>query len=190
MQFLRKHYSNIIFVILIALLIIPQTRRPIQIFFLRLLAGAPKEIQAADQKKVIDYAWQLATLDDKRVDFSVSAGKVTVVNLWATWCPPCLAEMPSLQNLYNEFGSKVDFYFVSNEDAATLQKFMQKKNYTMPVYMEQSIAPVELQSSSLPTTFVISRSGRIAMRSTGAAKWNSSKVQHLLEKLLAEEIDK
>jgi peroxiredoxin len=80
----------------------------------------------------------------------------------------------------------VNFYFVSDEQPATLQKFLTKKDYTLPVFTEQSTAPALLQSSVLPSTFVISKKGKIAMHSTGAEKWNSNNVHQLLDKLLTE----
>jgi thiol-disulfide isomerase/thioredoxin len=186
MQFIKKHWSNILFVLLIALLLIPQTRLPLQVFIQRLFSGAPGTISNEKQETLSDYNWSLQTPDGKSVDFSSSAGKVIILNSWATWCPPCLAEMPSLQSLYNDYGKKVDFYFVSTEEAETLRQFMARKNYSFPVYMETTAAPAVLLSSALPTTFVISKTGKIVMKETGAADWNSGKVRKLLEELLTE----
>lgn len=186
MQFIKKQWSNILFVLLVALLLIPQTRLPIQVFIQRLFSGAPGTISKEKQDTLTDYNWPLQSPNGKTVDFSSSSGKVIVVNSWATWCPPCLAEMPSLQNLYNDYGSTVDFYFVSTENAETLRQFMARKNYSFPVYIETTTPPTVLQSSALPTTFVISKTGKIVMKETGAADWNSNKVRKLLDELLAE----
>lgn len=186
MQFLKKNWSNILFVLLIALLLIPQTRLPIQVFIQRLFSGAPGTISKEKQDTLTAYNWPLQSLDGQPVDFSSSSGKVIVLNSWATWCPPCLAEMPSLQSLYNDYGKKVDFYFVSTEEASVLQQFLTRKKYSFPVYIETTAAPAVLQSSALPTTFVISKTGKIVMKETGAADWNSNKVRKLLDELLAE----
>lgn len=186
MKFLRKHYGNILFAILIILLLVPATRMPIQVFFQRLFSGSPKAIAEAERQSVTDYSWQLLTIDNKPENISEAKGKVVVLNLWATWCPPCVAELPSLQKLYDKYGDRVSFYFVSNEDATTLKAFLLKKGYKLPVYIEQSQSPEVLQSSALPTTFVISKTAKIVMRKTGAAKWNSSSVHQLLDELLAE----
>jgi thiol-disulfide isomerase/thioredoxin len=186
MQFIKKHRGNILFVLLIALLLIPQTRLPIQVFLQRLFSTAPGSIAKEKQDTLTDYNWPLESTDGKPVDFSASSGKVIVLNSWATWCPPCLAEMPSLQSLYNDYGSTVDFYFVSTEDAETLRQFMARKKYSFPVYRETTAPPAVLQSSALPTTFVISKTGKIVMKETGAADWNSKKVRRLLDALAAE----
>ncbi len=186
MQFIKKYGGNILFVVLIALLLIPQTRLPIQVFIQRLFSTSPGRITKEKQDTLTEYNWPLQSMDGKSVDFSSSSGKVIVLNSWATWCPPCLAEMPSLQNLYNDYGSKADFYFVSTEDAETLRQFMARKKYSFPVYIETTAAPSLLQSSALPTTFVISKTGKIVMKETGAADWNSNKVRRLLDALVAE----
>lgn len=186
MQFIKKQGSNILFVLLIALLLIPQTRLPIQVFIQRLFSSAPGTISKEKQDTLTAYNWPLLLLDGQPVDFSSSSGKVIVLNSWATWCPPCLAEMPSLQSLYNDYGNKVDFYFVSTEEASVLQQFLTRKNYSFPVYIETTAAPAVLQSSALPTTFVISKTGKIVMKETGAADWNSNKVRRLLDELTAE----
>jgi peroxiredoxin len=94
--------------------------------------------------------------------------------------------MPSLQSLYNDYGKRVDFYFVSTEEASVLQQFLTRKKYSFPVYIEKTAAPAVLQSSALPTTFVISKTGKIVMKETGAADWNSNKVRKLLDELLTE----
>lgn len=186
MQFFKKHWSNIFFVLLIAVLLIPQTRLLIQVFVQRLIASSPGSIKKENQETLTDYAWVLQNLNSKPVDFSASSGNVIVLNFWATWCPPCQAEMPSLQKLYSDYGNKVDFYFVSNEKAGTLQQFLSRKHYSFPVYIETTAAPAILQSSALPTTFVISKTGKIVMKETGAADWNSQKVRRLLDELTRE----
>ena len=186
-KFLRKHYSNILFAILLALLIIPQTRLPIQVFVLRILSSSPSESKSGTSIPLTDYSWNLLSIDHQSVNFSRSRGKVVLVNHWATWCPPCLAEMPEMQRLYDRYGKQVDFYFVSTESIPTLEQFLQKKNYDLPVYQEQSSTPGLISTQTLPTTFVLSKSGRIVMQHTGAADWDSKTVHELLDRLLKEE---
>lgn len=185
-RFLKKHYGNIIFALVIGLLLIPQTRLPILVIVQRLLAGAPREISPEKRDAVSSYQWPLLDLNGQPVNFSAAAGNVTILNYWATWCPPCLAEMPSLQKLFNKYGQMVQFYCVSNETGVKLRRFMERQSYSLPVYIETAPPHALLQSSSLPTTFVISKTGKIAMRTTGAANWNSGKVHRLLDTLLAE----
>ena len=185
-SFFKKNWSNLLLAALILLLFIPQTAMPIKVFFSRLLSFSPSEI-AAEKRVVLDsYQWRMVDLDGQQTNFSNSEAKVTLVNFWATWCPPCVAEMPSLQDLYNSYGDRVDFYFVTTEDAERVSKFMTKHGYSIPAYIPLEEVPTLLQNNSLPTTFVISNSGEIVMNKSGAANWNSSSTRATLDKLLSE----
>ncbi len=186
MSFLKKNAVNILFFLFLGLLIIPQTRMPIQVFVQRLISFSPSEIKKENTEVIDDYGWKLQSLENGPVDFSVSKGNVIIVNFWATWCPPCVAEMPSFQKLYNLYGGEVDFYFVSSEKPEALQKFLSKNSYSLPVYVQNQQAPDMLLSNALPTTFLISKKGEIIINETGAADWNSDKVKRILDKLLKE----
>ncbi len=187
MEFLKKNWSNILFIIIIILLLVPQTRKPIQVAMNRMISFSPSKISVDDRETLENYNWNLVNLQDEPVNFKTSIGEVAVINLWATWCPPCIAEMPSFQKLYDQYGDRVDFYFVSSEEEEKLEKFLAKKNYNLPVFQPLSMAPIKLQSTSLPTTFVISRHGKIAVHKEGAANWNDEGFKELLEQLLAED---
>ncbi|WP_051285217.1 TlpA family protein disulfide reductase [Aequorivita capsosiphonis] len=183
--FLKKNWSNILFFVFLALLIIPQTRMPIQVFVQRLVSFSPSE-KAEDKRETLeDYNWNLSKLDEGAIYLSESKGKVMVINFWATWCPPCVAEMPSFQKLYDSYGEKVDFYFVTSEGPDKVKKFMDKNGYSLPIFLQSYKAPVALESNALPTTYLISKSGEIVIEETGAADWNSKKMRALLDKLLA-----
>ena len=169
---------------ILALLFIPQTSKPIKVFVNRIFAFSPSEIKQENRNVLTDYNWRLKTLSSEEINLSKSKGKVIIINFWATWCPPCIAEMPSFQKLYDDYGSRVDFYFVSSEEIEKLQKFIQTKGYTFPVYLQNSESPEMLQSNSLPTTYVISKEGEIIIKEFGSADWNSDKTRKLLDELL------
>ena len=183
---LKKHGSTILLLVLVALLFIPQTGMPIKVFFNRLISFSPSEINVEKREIIKDYQWRLVDLEGSNINFKQSEGKVTLVNFWATWCPPCVAEMPSLQNLYDEYGDAVDFYFVSLESFETLEKFIQKKGYRLPIYIPQEPLPNGLETNSFPTTYLISKRGEIVIDKVGAADWDSEKTKAIIEKLLAE----
>lgn len=187
MEFLKKNWSNLLFIIIIILLFIPQTRKPIQVGLNQIIAFSPTKISEKNRVNVENYDWNLVDPQGKPVNFRHSIGEVAIVNLWATWCPPCIAEMPSFQKLYDEYGNKVNFYFVSSEDHQKIKRFLEKKNYRLPVYQPLSMGPKEMQSQSLPTTYVISRSGQIVVDKKGSANWNDSGFKNLLDELLEEQ---
>lgn len=184
--FVKKHWSTLLILVFIALLMIPPIGTPVKVFFNRLLAFSPSEIAEEDRVTISDYAWELQDLDGNPANFSSGEGTVILVNIWATWCPPCLAEMPSLQALYNSYSTEVSFYFVSLENTETLQRFINKKGYTVPVYTVQDEFPAALETNSFPTTYLISKSGKIVMDKKGVADWDSESVHKTIDALLAE----
>ncbi len=133
------------------------------------------------------YEWQLTGTDGNPYDFAEVKGKVVFLNFWATWCGPCLKEMPVIQKLYDDYGDKVGFLLVTQEETAKVDAFLKKKKYTLPIYFTGTAdIPEELASKSIPTTYIIGKSGKIALAETGARDWNSEEVRTILDGLLAE----
>ncbi len=185
-SFIKKHWGNILFVVLFVVLILPQTRIPIQVFVQRSISFSPSETIENERKTLENYYWNLRQINSEELNFSRSEGKVVIVNFWATWCPPCIAEMPSFQQLYNDYGDKIDFYFVTSDNTEKVEKFIKKNGYNLPIYFETSEAPKLLESNILPTTYLISKWGKIVIDEKGAADWNSLKMRGIIEKLLLE----
>ena len=97
-------------------------------------------------------------------------GKAVFLNIWATWCPPCIAEMPSIQALYNDVkeNPNVAFVLVSmDEDFEKAKAFMEQREYDLPIYHYRTKAPGTYQSTVIPTTYVISADGKLAMEKRG-----------------------
>ncbi len=186
MKLLKKNISNILFAVFILLLLIPQTRMPIQIFLQRLIAFSPSTIDETEREAVATYDWQLKKVGEGKVNFNTSEGEVILINLWATWCAPCIAEMPSLQKLYNDYGDKMAFYFISNEKEQKLYVFLEKNKFDLPVYQPLEPAPEALNSNALPTTYIIDKTGKIVIKKTGVADWNSKKTREILDNLIGE----
>lgn len=184
---IKKRKWDILFIAFIGLMFIPSVRMPVMSFVQRLFAGSPSEIAIEKQKTVSSFDWVLLDLNSKQTNFSSAHGKITIVNLWATWCPPCVAEMPSLQKLYDKYGDQLAFYFVSNEKPETISRFLKAKNYNFPAYIPASNYPKEFESNSLPTTYVLDQKGKIIMEEVGAHDWFSSSFQKKIDELLMNE---
>jgi thiol-disulfide isomerase/thioredoxin len=114
----------------------------------------------------------------KTVDLESLKGKVVFLNFWATWCPPCLAEMPSINALYNQYKDDPNVVFIlvdADSKLADAQQFMNKKKYGMPVYEVASDIPEQLFKGSLPTTIVFDKMGRVSFNEEGAANYAHKK---------------
>ncbi|WP_432714522.1 TlpA family protein disulfide reductase [Pedobacter sp.] len=121
------------------------------------------------------------------VDLGDLKGKVIFVNFWATWCPPCLAEMPAVSKLYERFKDRKEVVFLlvdADGDLSLSQKFMDKKAYQMPLYAQISDIPNSIYKGSLPTTVVFDKDGRVAYHGEGAANYADQKFIDFIEKLI------
>lgn len=187
MKFTKAQRNNFLLFAFIAVMIIPQTRRPIQLFLQKGLAMlSPSVIKESKRKVLTDYEWTLVNEHEEVYDFNEAKGKVVLINFWATWCPPCVAEMPSMDELYKDYKDKVVFLFVSNEDHEVIAKFKSKHDFSFNVHSAASTYPKAFDVSSIPRTFILNKSGAIAVDKSGAADWNSNTIRKLLDELLAE----
>jgi thiol-disulfide isomerase/thioredoxin len=103
---------------------------------------------------------------------------VIFMNIWATWCPPCIAEMPSIASLYEEFRDNPDVTFLlisMDEDFNTAVAFMDDRDYDLPIYHFRNKASGVYESSVIPTTYVITPDGRLAIEKQGMAKYDGQR---------------
>ncbi len=185
MKISKSKRNNIIFLVVILLLLIPQTRQPIQIFLQKGLAMiSPSVIKEDNRVTLSDYDWQLVDEHGESYNFNDAKGKVVLINFWATWCPPCIAEMPNLEKLYKDYKDEVIFLFVSNETQEVISNFKKKNDYDFVVHASITQNPKLLEATSIPRTFILNQQGHIVIDKTGAADWNSDKVRKLLDDLL------
>lgn len=144
----------------------------------------------AYSKKVSAPDVRVKGLSGTEFKLSSQKGKVVFLNFWASWCPPCREEMPSIQKLYNGFkGEKIVFAAISIDRGGkdTVAPFIKKNLYTFPVYLDQSgIAASKYEVLSIPTTFIIDKKGNIAAKIVGAIDWNSDEVKTKIKKIIAE----
>jgi len=186
MKLFKNQWSNIIIIVIILIMMIPQTRKPVQIFANKLMSFAPSVNDEDDREKLSSYDWVLEDKRGNRVEFSNFQDEVVVINFWATWCPPCIAEMPSFQEVYEDYNDKVKFVFVSSEQHQTVENYMKRNRFTLPSYKMLTKAPDPMLGKTLPTTYVLSKSGSIVIDKVGAADWNSDSFRGTLDQLLQE----
>ena len=114
-------------------------------------------------------------------------GKVVLINFWASWCPPCRAEMPSLEALYKKLKDdrRIVFLFMNeDEDKTKAIEYLNKNNYIMPLYNRSGNVVNEIFGGTLPTTIILNKEGKVVFRHEGVADYNSSKFIKQLEELL------
>ena len=106
------------------------------------------------------------------------------INFWATWCPPCIAEMPGIAELYADKKDSVNFVLVSfDTDFEKAKAFKAKKGYDFPIYRVAYDLPEMYNTGSLPTTIVIDAHGRLALRHLGMADYDTADFRTYLESL-------
>ena len=113
-------------------------------------------------------------------------GKTVVIDVMATWCPPCIAEMPSIQNLYTDYKDKVEFLLVTNDPYSEINEFLDENNYDFKILRPVTFNTSVFDVSTIPRTFLIDKTGKIIIDETGAANWNSDKVRLVIDNLLKE----
>lgn len=113
-------------------------------------------------------------------------GDVVFMNIWATWCPPCIAEMPSINKLYQsvEGADNIKFVLVSMDDDFDKAKaFMERRGFEMPIYHFRTKVPGTYESNVIPTTYVISADGKLMMEKQGLAKYDTPEFEQFLRDL-------
>jgi cytochrome c biogenesis protein CcmG, thiol:disulfide interchange protein DsbE len=140
----------------------------------------------------------VTALDGTEVSLSDYLGKVVLVNVWATWCPPCREEMPSMERLYQSLQGEdfeilavsVDAPFgeqdVAGRAGGDLAAFAEEFGLTFPILHNPS-GDIQLtyQTTGVPESFVIGRDGVIYKKVAGATKWDAPVNEELIRRLLA-----
>lgn len=127
-------------------------------------------------------------VNGKSVDLKSLEGKVVFINFWATWCQPCIQEMPSINQLKNSFSDNDDIVFLMVDVNNTIKKsqdFMDKRKYNLKVYTPTTDVPTTFLGNAIPTTIVLSKKGEIAARIEGGMDYASPEIAKFLQELLA-----
>ncbi len=143
--------------------------------------------EPASTEENFDYQFSIKDMEGQKSSFDQFRNKVVFLNLWATWCGPCRAEMANIQKLYSKLDhEKVVFVMLSidrDADQRKVVKYIQDKKFTFPVYMPSGYLPALLNVPAIPTTFILSRDGKIARKEVGAMNYDTSKFRKFLEQL-------
>ena len=132
-----------------------------------------------------DYSFSIQDLEGVKVAFNDFKGKVLFINLWATWCGPCRAEMPGIQSLSEKLKAEhVEFIMISLDKEATLPKvksYIENNQFTFPVFMPHKNIPEQFQVPSIPTTFIVGKDGKILMKEIGTRNYDTRNMVDFLK---------
>ncbi len=183
-----KIFSDMFFYIFIILLIIPATRKPIQTNLIKLTMRNPRVEKNESLRTITDQdrTLMMESLSGEMHSLGDFEGEVILLNFWATWCPPCRAEMPSIQNLHNDYQDKIAMLLVSSEEKAVIENYLVSNDYHLPVYIQRSALTPSFPVKSIPTTYLINKEGDILLEKKGAADWNSESFRTRLDELISQ----
>lgn len=174
-------------------------KRPVLILLLSLCLAPPAAGETAKlghqltalAEPVLAHDFTLPDMDDEPHTFSDYRGKVIIVNFWATWCPPCRREMPSLERVYQQF----------NRDNFTVLAVNQMENadhvfayigqldvdptFTI-LFDENSVVSQAFNVKGLPTTYLVDKQGLIRYRAIGGREFDHPEVEKQIQRLLEE----
>ena len=128
----------------------------------------------------------IPALTGEPVKVSDFIGNITLLNFWATWCPPCRAEMPSIERLYQQM-SGTNFRIVAvdaGEHRSQVASFIKKNKYTFPIYLDESNALSSIFAArGLPSTYLVNTEGKVIAARVGAMEYDQAELIKLLKEL-------
>jgi thiol-disulfide isomerase/thioredoxin len=142
-------------------------------------AAAESEIS-----ETFNYDFSLTDLNGQTIRVDQLKGKVIFLNLWATWCAPCKAEMAGIHKLYQEIATD-DIAFVmlsldKAQDKEKVKKYIYDKKFAFPVYLPTTYLPDQLIVPSIPTTFIIDKRGNLVAKEIGTTNFNTKKFKKFI----------
>lgn len=186
----RKNVFNVFFIILfLIILLIPSAKALVmqglmEIGLFKPSVSSKKAIPSVDLSAI-----KFKDVNNNYISLGDFENKIIFLNFWATWCPPCLAEMPSINKLYEQFGSDKEVVFLlvdADGDFKKSQAYMTRKKFKLPIYAFASELPKQIFEGSLPTTIVFDKKGRISYHGVGAANYANPKFISFINELKAQ----
>ena len=118
-------------------------------------------------------------------EINIPKDKLVFINIWQTWCGPCLMEMKSIENLYKHYqkNTNISFFIISDENISKVRKTVDEKKINLPFFINSTKLPYEMNEESVPRTYIIFN-GEIVMYEIGARKWDSPSVISFIDKTL------
>lgn len=143
----------------------------------------PSETESSSSSYDIRKEIQLTDLAGQKIDLTQYQGKTIFLNFWATWCRPCIEEMPSIATAKKQFSEKdIVFLFASDEEAKRIESFEKKNGFGLTYVQVTNFNDLNIQA--LPTTYIITANGKLAFSETGYRKWDEATNLQLIRNII------
>lgn len=156
---------------------------------LALLAPPPVAAQQVGEDGLVtygeaDYDWTIRPLDGEPIELEALRGKVLFINLWASWCTPCIREMETIERLRERLSdTDVEFLIVAAEGERPVRRHLRRYPYDLPIYLEVDRIPPAFGLRGLPTSWLVDRVGRIVLLRHGEAVWDTDEVEAFVREM-------
>jgi thiol-disulfide isomerase/thioredoxin len=144
--------------------------------------GSLAFLSAAPELPIFDRAGQ-------RIDLSKEKGRLLIVHFWATWCPPCVEEIPALSKFWDQYRDRSDvkLYAISvNKDWKTIDEFLSKNPNHLPIYQDPTASTAaRFGTTQYPETYIVNRAGRVLYRIQGGVEWANAEIKQRIDQLLS-----
>jgi len=135
-----------------------------------------------------DYDWTIRPLGGEPVELEAFRGSVLFINLWASWCAPCIREMETIERLGERLSdTDVRFLTVAAEGERAVRRHLRRYPNDLPIYLEVDPMPAAFALRGLPTTWIVDQQGRIVVLRHGEAVWDTDEVERFARALAANE---
>ena len=184
MKVKKKTLLNILLMLFVVSFFVTPLGEHSKVALMRLFSFSPDIVKKSDRQELPLYNWTLKDSKGEFFNFERTRGKVVLIDFWASWRLPSLPELKSLQKLYEDYGDRVEFYIITNEEQPPAEAFIEDYGFTFPITYQFLESPSPLPDTEPPRSYLIDRRGYIVVDQDGMADWNTSKVRALLDGLL------
>jgi thiol-disulfide isomerase/thioredoxin len=152
----------------------------------QIFSFSPAISKEAGRNQITDYDWKLKDEKWRFFNFKKSKGKVVFINFWASWELPCEVELQSIQNLYDQYKGKVDFYIITDEQREPAEEYVQKHGFTFPITYLIIEEEHPFEHTRPMNSYLLDKKGNIVIQRRGIADWDNDKIYSLLDRLIEE----
>ena len=183
MKKIWKHGTTVLLLIIITILLVPSWRVGFQGWFQSLfMSDLVFSENTSEQVPIEVNDWKLKAMNGESKSFSHYIDRPILLSFWATWCPPCRAELGELENLKEKYGTKIHVISVSEESVETITKSGLSETYDFLYSTAQF--PYFFEINTYPTLCIIDSRGNLIFKHSGAGGLNNEKNHQFIEGLI------